>query len=162
MVIVSTFLWSATWIVKTVLACAPSVFLPHVLNLGTRFLFSGGELSQPKNCLQIVASVSIMHPVNFKKLEMRKVKASEINLKEGQEPFKFHSLFPKCLHKCLIILARLWDQTKNSEHFCGIFWALNLNHYSIWIWKYTQIYMGYVSKYLWYILCAFGEVQEAT
>src|SRR4051812_2997172 len=23
----------------------PSVFLPHVLNLGTRFLFSGGELS---------------------------------------------------------------------------------------------------------------------
>ena len=28
-------------------SCAPSVFLPHVLNLGTRFLFSGGELSQP-------------------------------------------------------------------------------------------------------------------
>ena len=25
----------------------PSVFLPHDLNLGTRFLFSGGELSQP-------------------------------------------------------------------------------------------------------------------
>ena len=25
----------------------PSAFLPHVLNLGTRFLFSGGELSQP-------------------------------------------------------------------------------------------------------------------
>ena len=23
----------------------PSVFLPHALNLGTRFLFSGGELS---------------------------------------------------------------------------------------------------------------------
>ena len=25
----------------------PSVFLPHDLNLGTRFLFSGGELSHP-------------------------------------------------------------------------------------------------------------------
>ena len=25
----------------------PFAFLPHVLNLGTRFLFSGGELSHP-------------------------------------------------------------------------------------------------------------------
>ena len=25
----------------------PLFLLPHVLNLGTRFLFSGGELSQP-------------------------------------------------------------------------------------------------------------------
>ena len=36
------------WIMKIVLASVPSVFLPHVLNLGTRFLFSGGELSQPQ------------------------------------------------------------------------------------------------------------------
>ena len=28
-------------------SCVPFVFSPHVLNLGTRFLFSGGELSQP-------------------------------------------------------------------------------------------------------------------
>ena len=36
-----------SWIKKILLVCAPSVILPHVLNLGTRFLFSGGELSQP-------------------------------------------------------------------------------------------------------------------
>ena len=36
-----------SWIVKIVLALCPLCFLPHVLNLGTRFLFSGGELSQP-------------------------------------------------------------------------------------------------------------------
>ena len=31
--------WRLCW------SCVPSVFLPHDLNLGTRFLFSGGELS---------------------------------------------------------------------------------------------------------------------
>ena len=58
MVIESTFLWSATWIVKIMLARTPSVFLPHVLNLGTRFLFSGGELSQPQisPCLTFACS----------------------------------------------------------------------------------------------------------
>lgn len=62
MMIESTSLWSATWIMKIVLDCAPSVSLPHVLNLGTRFLFSGGELSHPYNlCLQIVASASMHH-----------------------------------------------------------------------------------------------------
>ena len=35
------------WVMKIVSDCVPSVFLPHVLNLGMRFLFSGGELSQP-------------------------------------------------------------------------------------------------------------------
>ena len=35
------------WIMKIVLALCPSVFLPHDLNLGTRFLFSRGELSHP-------------------------------------------------------------------------------------------------------------------
>ena len=29
------------------ISLCPSVFLPHDLNLGTRFLFSGGELSHP-------------------------------------------------------------------------------------------------------------------
>ena len=36
-----------TWIMKIVLVSVPSDFLSRVLNLGTRFLFSGGELSQP-------------------------------------------------------------------------------------------------------------------
>ena len=36
-----------SWIKKIVIDNIPSVFLPHVLNLGTRFLFSGNELSQP-------------------------------------------------------------------------------------------------------------------
>ena len=35
------------WINKIVLASVPSDFLSHVLNLGTRFLFSRGELSHP-------------------------------------------------------------------------------------------------------------------
>ena len=30
-----------------VISSCPSVFLPHVLNLRTRFLFSAGELSRP-------------------------------------------------------------------------------------------------------------------
>ena len=30
-----------------VISLCPTDFLPHVLNLETRFLFSGGELSQP-------------------------------------------------------------------------------------------------------------------
>ena len=32
---------------EVVMLSVPFVFLPHVLNLGTRFLFSGGELSHP-------------------------------------------------------------------------------------------------------------------
>ena len=36
-----------SWIEKIVIVLWPPSFLPHVLNLGTRFLFSGGELSQP-------------------------------------------------------------------------------------------------------------------
>ena len=37
-----------SWILELMLlVCVPFVFLPHALNLGARFLFSGGELSQP-------------------------------------------------------------------------------------------------------------------
>ena len=50
------------WIDKFVLASVPSVFLPHVLNLGMRFLFSGGELSQPQisPCLTLLDHHVIM------------------------------------------------------------------------------------------------------
>ena len=47
MMIESRFLWNATWIEKIVLVCVLSLHLTLRLNLETRFLFSGGELSQP-------------------------------------------------------------------------------------------------------------------
>ena len=46
----STFSWSATWIVKIILV-AFTFHLTLRLNLETRFLFSGGELSQPSSAL---------------------------------------------------------------------------------------------------------------
>ena len=46
MVFKSTFIWSATWIVKIILVCI-TLHLTLRLNLETRFLFSGGELSHP-------------------------------------------------------------------------------------------------------------------
>ena len=47
MVIESTFIWSATWVVKIALVAFP-LHSTLCLNLGTRFLFSGGKLSQPQ------------------------------------------------------------------------------------------------------------------
>ena len=43
-------------IMKIVVVLWPPILLPHVLNLGTRFLFSGGELSHPqiRPCLSLL------------------------------------------------------------------------------------------------------------
>ena len=103
-----------------------------------------------------------MHPVLFKKLEMRKLKASEIILKEGQEPFKLHSVIPNCLKNSVENFGKGYIPNQNFgtflrdylfSEFKTIFY-LNLKIYS-------NIY-GICFQMLCDDLCASGKVHEAT
>ena len=49
------------WIMKIVLVCVLFVPLPHILNLGTRFLLVGVSCYSPRIWLKIVAQASMHH-----------------------------------------------------------------------------------------------------
>ena len=59
------------------------------------------RISEYNSCINEPASC-----LNFKEIEMRNIQSLGNYCKEGQEPFKLHSLFPKCLHKCLLIFGK--------------------------------------------------------
>ena len=94
----------------------------------------------------------------FLKLELRNFGSLKNLNKEGQRTLEnAFNVFKMALNNVGYILARVLHQTKNNEHFWGIFWALNLNHYFICIWNYIHNLYRIYFQIPWNIFMCFWK-----